>query len=77
MAHFYQQSGNLNGAYLRTKDAVKIQPQAADAHLALAEVAQKLGKRDEAIAEYNRYLELEPDGDGAKAARKGLERLKP
>jgi tetratricopeptide (TPR) repeat protein len=77
VAHFYQQAGNLTGAYLRTKDAVKIQPQAADAHLALAEVAQKLGKKDEAIAEYTKYLELDPDGDGAKAAKKGLERLKP
>ena len=62
---------------MRTKDAVKVQPQAADAHLALAEVAQKLGKRDEAVTEYTKYLELDPDGNGAKAAKKGLENLRP
>lgn len=77
VAHFYRQSGNLTGAYLRTKDAVKIQPQAADAHLALAEVAEKLGKRDEAAAEYSKYLELEPDGDSVKTAKKALEKLQP
>lgn len=76
VAHFYQQSGNLNGAYMRAKDAVKIQPQTADAHLALGEIAQKMGKRGEAITEYTKYLELDPDGDAAKAARKSLEKLK-
>ena len=77
VAHFYQQSGNLNGAYLRAKDAVKIQPQNADGHLQLAEIAQKMGKRDEAIAAFTKYLELDPDGDGVKEARKSLEKLKP
>jgi Tfp pilus assembly protein PilF len=75
VAHFYQQSGNLMGAYLRTKDAVKTEPDEPDSHLALAEVAQKMGKKDEAIAEYTAYLKLDPDGDGAKAAKKALEKM--
>ena len=75
VAHFYQQSGNLMGAYLRSKDAVKTEPNEPDGHLALAEVAQKMGKKDEAVAEYTAYLKLDPDGDGAKAAKKALEKM--
>ena len=44
---------------------------------ALAETAAKLNKRDEAIAEYNACLKLDPMEKEAKAARKALERLKP
>ncbi len=76
IAHFYQQNGNTMGAYLRAKDAVKLQPGAADTHLALARAAEKLGKRDEAVAEYTAAVAAEPDGDGAAGAKKALERLK-
>ena len=76
VAKFYQDKGNLNAAYLRSKDAVKVQPQLPDAHLALAQIADKLQKRDEAAAEFATYLKLEPDGDGSKIAHKALNRLK-
>lgn len=75
VAQFYEGSGNLNAAYLRTRDAVKVQPNDAEAHFALAQIAQKLKKRDEAIAEYNAYLKLDPDGMKIKAARKALSQL--
>jgi len=77
IAHFYVQSGNLQGAYLRNKDAVKIAPDDTAAHFALAEIAEKLNKRDEAIAEYNACLKLDPDEKQIKASRKALARLKP
>ena len=77
VAKFYQQSGNLNGAYMRVKDALKVQPNDPDVHLALAGVAEKLGKKDEAVAEYETYLKTDPDTDEAKKARKALEKLKP
>ena len=76
VAHFYQQNGNTMGAYLRAKDAVKLEPGAADTHLAVARAAEKLGKRDEALAEYRAAVAAEPDGDGAAGAKKALERLK-
>jgi Tfp pilus assembly protein PilF len=69
--------GNLQGAYMRTQDAVKTAPDDPDAHFALAEIAQKLEKRDEAITEYNTCLKLDPPEKEAKDARKALERLKP
>ena len=75
VAKFYEQSGDLNAAYLRTKDAVKYQPSEPEAHYALAQMAQKLNKRDEAIAEYNAYLQLAPDGLQIKQAHKALDQL--
>ena len=72
VAHFYTQSGDLKGAYLRTQDAVKTAPDDPDAHFALAQTALKLGKTDEAIAEYTACLKLDPDDKQAKAARKEL-----
>jgi len=72
IAKFYEQSGDLNAAYMRTRDAVKYQPADPEAHFALAHLAQKLNKRDEAIAEYNAYLQLAPDGTQIKQAQKAL-----
>jgi tetratricopeptide (TPR) repeat protein len=77
VAHTYLGVGNLQGAYMRTQDAVKTAPDDPDAHFALAEVAAKLEKRDEAIAEYNAVLKLDPPEKEAKDARKALERMKP
>jgi hypothetical protein len=77
VAHFYVQSGDLQGAYLRSQDAVKTAPDDPDAHFALAEIAQKLNKRDVAIAEFNAVLKLDATDKQAKDARKALARLKP
>jgi tetratricopeptide (TPR) repeat protein len=75
VAKFYEGRGNLQAAYLRTKDAVNTLPDDPESHFALAEVAQKLKKNDEAIAEFKTYLKLEPDGDKVKAAQKALAQL--
>lgn len=76
IARFYTDSGNLKGAYLRSQDAVKIMPDDAEAHCTLAETALKLSKRDEAIAEFNACLKLDPVDKEAKNARKELAHLK-
>ncbi|HEY6412237.1 MAG TPA: tetratricopeptide repeat protein [Edaphobacter sp.] len=75
IAKFYEGRGNLNAAYLRTKDAVQVQPDDPEAHFALAQIAQKMQKREEAIAEFSTYLKLDPDGLNIKAARKALSQL--
>jgi len=75
VAKFYEQSGDLNAAYLRARDAVKVQPSDPEAHFVLGHLAQKLNNRDEAISEYNSYLQLEPDGEKIKQARKALAQL--
>ena len=75
VSKFYENVGNLYAAYLRAKDAVKYQPGDPDTHFALAHVAQKMNKRDEAIAEFNTYLRLDPDGINIKQAQKALKEL--
>lgn len=75
VAKFYADAGDLSAAYLRVRDAVKYLPNDPDTHFALAYVAQKMKKREEAIAEYNNYLRLAPDGDRTKDAHKALNEL--
>jgi tetratricopeptide (TPR) repeat protein len=75
VAKFYLNDENYQGAYLRAKDAVQVQPDYSATHFALAEIAQKMKKKDEAIAEYQTYLKLDPDGEKAKAAKKALAEL--
>ena len=72
VSKFYLNDENYQGAYLRAKDAVQVQPDYSAAHFALAEIAQKMKKKDEAIAEYQAYLKLDPDGEKAKAAKTAL-----
>ena len=68
--------GNLQGAYLRAKDAVTVQPDYSNAHFALAQVAQKLKKKDEAVAEFKTYLKLDPEGEKKKEAQQALDELR-
>lgn len=75
IAKFYEERGNLNAAYMRVKDAVKHLPSDPDTHFALAQIAQKMNKREEAILEFNTYLKLDPDGLQMKQARKALSQL--
>jgi hypothetical protein len=75
VAKFYMRDDNLPGAYLRAKDAVKVQPEYSETHFALAEVAQKMKKKEEAVAEYQLYLKLDPEGEKAKAAQRALDEL--
>jgi len=75
VAKFYMHDENYQGAYLRAKDAVSIQPDYSAAHFALAKILQKMKKKDEAIFEFQTYLKLDPDGEKAKAAKKALAEL--
>ena len=75
VAKFYMNDENYQGAYLRAKDAISIQPDYSLAHFTLAEVLQKMKKKDEAIAEFQTYLKLDPEGEKAKAAKKALAEL--
>ncbi len=56
--------------------ALKLNPRYAVAAMGLAETYRSLGKKDEAIRYYERYLELLPNGPEANVARTALERLK-
>lgn len=75
VAKFYLGSGDLKGAYLRTQDAVQTAPDDPEAHFALAELAAKLGKKEEAIAEYNACLKLDPTDKQKKDSSRAIARL--
>jgi hypothetical protein len=75
VAKFYMGDENFAGAYLRAKEAVKIEPDYSLAHFTLAQVAQKMKKKDEAVAEFKTYLKLDPNGEKFKEAQKALAEL--
>ena len=75
IGRFYLQEGNTQGAYLRFKDAVERAPDDPDARFALAEAANRMNKRDEAVVNYQECLKLDPAGDHDKASRKALQKL--
>ena len=75
VAGFYMDNENLAGAYLRAKDAVKTEPDYSETHFMLAQVLQKMKKKDEAIAEYKAYLKMDPNGDRVKAVNRALDEL--
>ncbi|MGD0649003.1 MAG: tetratricopeptide repeat protein [Acidobacteriaceae bacterium] len=75
VAAFYRDDGNFRGMYERATDAVALADDDADAHLALAEAARRLGKLDEALAHYRKCLTLDPVPKTKKAAEKALKEM--
>lgn len=75
VARFYRNDGNNQGAYMRYKDAVDHDPEDPDARFGLAEMAEKLNKRDEAVLNYREYLNLDAGGDHDRETRRALEKL--
>ena len=72
---FYLQTGDLKGAYDRFKDATGYDHENVDAVFWLAEAARRLHHPDEALQNYELYLDAVPDGPNAKAARKAMSEL--
>jgi hypothetical protein len=77
VSKYFISTGNFKGAYLRAKDAVTTMPDDSEAHYSLAVAAAALKTNDEAIAEYKKYLEMDPEGLHAKAAKKALAAITP
>ena len=75
VAGFYQNDGNFKGAYDRAKDAVTLDGGDPDARFALAEAARRLGKLDEAQANYRKCLELDPVPKVRKVAERALKEM--
>ena len=72
---YYLQSGNFPGAYSRFKEASTLHPESTDAIFGLAEAARHLHKNDEALSNYQLFLDIVPSGAKAKDARKALASL--
>jgi hypothetical protein len=72
---FYLHTGDYQGAYDRFVEAARADPGNADAVFGLAESAQRLNHRCEAVRTYLLYLTAVPDGSHAKDARKAVKDL--
>jgi hypothetical protein len=72
---FYLQTHDFQGAYDRFVEATRVDPGNAEAVFGLAESAQRLNHRDEAVRNYQIYLSALPEGPRAKEARKALKEL--
>ena len=75
IGNFYMQISDYRGAYNRFKEASAVDPGDAQAVWGLAESARKLNLKQEAIENYQAYLDAVPDGAKAKQARKALSEL--
>lgn len=75
VGQFYMNTGDYKGSYLRFKEATEVDPDNAEAVYDLADAARKLDKKQEAIDNYQVYLDALPKGPKAKAARKALSEL--
>ncbi|MBI3474107.1 MAG: tetratricopeptide repeat protein [Acidobacteria bacterium] len=72
---FYFKRKNYKAALERYKEALFYKDNDAMASLRLAECQEKLGDKVEAKKYYEQYLKILPEGEFAKEAHAGLERL--
>lgn len=72
---FYLTNSDYKGAYARYTEATKVDPTNVNAVFGLAEAARGLKLTSEAVENYRVYLDADPDGPKAKAARKALAQL--
>ena len=72
---FYFSDGDYKGAYERAADAVSLDADDADAQLALAEAARRLGKLDVAETHYKKCLTLDPVPKTRKTAERALKEM--
>jgi tetratricopeptide (TPR) repeat protein len=75
VGRFYLGSGDFTGAYGRYSEAMRLDPTNLDAIYGLAASAAGLHHTDEALTNYKLYLQIAPDGNDAKSARKALRAL--
>ena len=72
---YYHKKGSYKAAARRFEEALKWDPNSADAYLRLGDARAKLGDAEAAKTAYSKYLELEPDSKEAKSVRSKIEKL--
>ena len=66
---------NFRAAESRFREALDYNPSDTKAIFELAQCLEKMNRPDDAVAEYNTCIDLEPAGPFAERSRKALERL--
>lgn len=75
IGNFYLQTHDYKGAYDRFLEATRVAPEDGNAVFGLAESARGLSRVQEAITNYDIYLQAFPKGKKAKDAEKALAEL--
>jgi tetratricopeptide (TPR) repeat protein len=75
VGQFYFNREDYKGAYVRFKEATQADPGNPDAVFYLAEAARKMNQNQEALQNYQLYLDAVPGGSKAKDARKAVHDL--
>ena len=79
IGNFYLHKKAYRGALSRFREAARDDPDYAPAYLGLGEVYEKLGRKQEALAAYETFLNKLPserDAERAKRVHKAIKRLK-
>lgn len=66
----------LEKAYNQVNEALKLNPNLAQAHIVKGNLYLKVGRAQDALSEFDEYLRLEPKGPFAEQARTTSERIK-
>ena len=72
---YYLGQGDYKGAYARFQEAGQMDPANLEAIYGLAASADGMHRTQEALENYNLYLQIAPDGQRAKAAEKAIRAL--
>ncbi len=72
---FYFSQKNYKAAASRYAEALEYKPDDAEATYKLALTKEKLGEKEDALAAYQSYLKILPEGPRAQDSKKGIERL--
>jgi len=72
IGQFYMKKGSYKAAARRFEEALKWDPNSADAAYQLGEADVKLGDRNAAKKAFETYLKLQPNGKQADSVRKKL-----
>jgi Tfp pilus assembly protein PilF len=72
----YLDLGQYHTAEASFRAALQAEPGQPDAIMGLAETYRAQGNKAEALRQFQRYLELHPDGEEAVVARNAISQLK-
>lgn len=75
VGNYYFKRKNYRAAESRFEEALEWKPNDAEATFRLAQTCDKLGKKNDAVKNYQAYLRILPSGDYAEEAKTALERL--
>lgn len=72
---FYFKDKNYRAAESRYSEALQWKPNDAEATFKLGQAQEKLGKKEDAVKNYEAYLKILPGGEFASEAKKAIDRL--